>query len=130
MSFFNLLTWKNNHMDLRYVTDELHGNIKINKLYVDGRDIDMNKVNEKYASRLMDAQRKITSYRILMLVLFTLVVFMPALLLSVIQANVLLIGGIIVYTIVAYFLVEAVNQVEINKVLYEIDNDEEIHVQH
>lgn len=130
MSFFNLLTWQNRQMDLRYVTDELHGTVKISKLYVDGRDVDMEKVNDKYAQKLIDTQRKITSYRILMLVLFTLVVFMPALLLSVIQANVLLIGGIIVYTIVAYFLVEAVNQVEINKVLYEIDNDEEIHVQH
>lgn len=129
MSFFNLLTWNNSHMDLRFTEDDLHGKVNITSVYNDDRYVNMEKVNQKYDSRLEDAKRSISSNRIMMLVLFTLAVFLPALLLSVIQSNLLLIGGIIVYAIIAYFLMEAVNQVEINKVLHEITNDKEIHTQ-
>lgn len=129
MSFFNLLKWDNKHMDLRYVEDDLHGKVNITNIYSDDRYVNMNRVNEKYNSTLQSAQRSITSYRIIMLVLFTLAVFLPAILLGVIQSNILLIGGIIVYSIIAYFTVEAVNQVQINKVLHDISNDKEIHTQ-
>lgn len=129
MSFFNLLTWNNSHMDLRFVEDDLHGKVNITNVYNDDRYVNMDKVNKKYDSKLKDAQRSISSNRIIMLVLFTLAVFLPAVLLGVIQSNLLLIGGIIVYAIIAYFLMEAVNQVQINKVLHDITNDKEIHTQ-
>ena len=129
MSFFNLLTWNNSHMDLRFVEDDLHGRVNITNVYNDDRYVNMDKVNKKYDSKLKDAQRSISSNRIIMLVLFTLAVFLPAVLLGVIQSNLLLIGGIIVYAIIAYFLMEAVNQVQINKVLHDITNDKEIHTQ-
>lgn len=129
MSFFNLLTWNNSHMDLRFVEDDLHGNVNITNVYNDDRYVNMDKVNQKYDSKLKDAQRSISSNRIIMLVLFTLAVFLPAVLLSVVQSNLLLIGGIIVYAIIAYFLMEAINQVQINKVLHDMTNDKEIHTQ-
>lgn len=129
MSFFNLLTWNNSHMDLRYVEDDLHGKVNITNVYNDNRYVNMEKVNQKYDAELQNAQRSINSNRIIMLVLFTLAVFLPAVLLSVVQSNLLLIGGIIVYAIIAYFLMEAVNQVQINRVLYDITNDKEIHAQ-
>lgn len=129
MSFFNLLTWNNSHMDLRYVEDDLHGKVNITNVYNDNRYVNMEKVNQKYDAELQNAQRSINSNRIIMLVLFTLAVFLPAVLLSVVQSNLLLIGGIIVYAIIAYFLMEAVNQVQINRVLYDITNDKEIHTQ-
>lgn len=129
MSFFNLLTWNNSHMDLRFVEDDLHGNVNITNVYNDDRYVNMDIVNQKYDSKLKDAQRSISSNRIIMLVLFTLAVFLPAVLLSVVQSNLLLIGGIIVYAIIAYFLMEAVNQVQINKILHDITNDKEIHTQ-
>ncbi|CAM4328985.1 hypothetical protein [Jeotgalicoccus halotolerans] len=129
MSFFNLLTWNNSHMDLRYVEDDLHGQVNITNVYNDDRYVNMEKVNQKYDAELQNAQRSINSNRIIMLVLFTLAVFLPAVLLSVVQSNLLLIGGIIVYAIIAYFLMEAVNQVQINRVLYDITNDKEIHAQ-
>lgn len=116
-------------MDLRFTEDDLHGRVNITNVYNDNRYVNMEKVNQKYDSRLANAQRSISSNRIMMLVLFTLAVFLPAVLLSVIQSNLLLIGGIVVYAIIAYFLMEAVNQVEINKVLHEITNDKEIHTQ-
>ncbi|WP_026860038.1 hypothetical protein [Jeotgalicoccus psychrophilus] len=129
MSFFNLLTWNNSHMDLRFVEDDLHGNVNITNVYNDDRYVNMDIVNQKYDSKLKDAQRSISSNRIIMLVLFTLAVFLPAVLLSVVQSNLLLIGGIIVYAIIAYFLMEAVNQVQINKILHDITNDKKIHTQ-
>lgn len=129
MSFFNLLTWNNSHMDLRFVEDDLHGNVNITNVYNDDRYVNMDRVNQKYDSKLKDAQRSISSNRIIMLVLFTLAVFLPAVLLSVVQNNLLLIGGVIVYAIIAYFLMEAINQVQINKVLHDMTNDKEIHTQ-
>ncbi|MGO1923158.1 MAG: hypothetical protein ACTH14_04935, partial [Jeotgalicoccus sp.] len=129
MSFFNLLTWNNSHMDLRFVEDDLHGNVNITNVYNDDRYVNMDRVNQKYDSKLKDAQRSISSNRIIMLVLFTLAVFLPAVLLSVVQSNLLLIGGVIVYAIIAYFLMEAINQVQINKVLHDMTNDKEIHTQ-
>lgn len=129
MSFFNLLKWDNNHMNLRYVEDDLRGKINITNIYSDDRYVNMDRVNEKYDSVLQSAQRSITSNRIIMLVLFTLAILLPAVLLSVLQSNILLIGGVIVYSIITIFAVEAVNQVQINKVLHEINNDKEIHTQ-
>ena len=129
MSFFKLLTWNNKHMDLRFVPDDLHGDLNITKVYEDNRNVNLNRVNEKYSEELQDAQRSISSYRMIMLVAFTLLVFLPAVVLGVIQSNVLLVSAIVVYAIIAYFVVEAINQVQINKVLYEIDNDKEIHAQ-
>lgn len=129
MSFFNLLTWNNNHMDLRYVENDLYGTVNITNIYEDSRYVNLNKANEKYNATLLTAQRTITSHRIIMLVLFTLLVFLPAVVLAVVTSNILLIGGIVVYSIIAYFVLEAINQVHINKVLYDISNDEEIHTQ-
>lgn len=129
MSFFNLLTWNNSHLDLRYVEDDLHGNVDITNVYNDDRYVDLKKLNVKYDAELQAVQRTITSNRIMMLVLFTLLVFLPAVLIGVIQSNVLLVGGIIVYAIIAYFIMEAINQVHINKIMYDITNDKEIHTQ-
>lgn len=129
MSLFNLLTWNNNHMNLRYNEDDLYGTVNITNIYEDNRYVNINKANEKYNSTLLSAQRAITSNRIIMLLLFTILVFLPALVIGIVTSNILLIGGIIVYSIVAYFVLEAINQVQINKVLYDISNDEEIHTQ-
>lgn len=129
MSFFKLLTWNNSHMDLRFVEDDLHGKVNITNVYNDDRYVNMDKVNKKYDAELKSAQRSINSNRIMMLVLFTLAVFLPAVLLGVIQGNALLVGGVIVYAIIAYFLMEAINQVQMNRIMYDISSDKEIHTQ-
>ncbi|MBP1951290.1 hypothetical protein [Jeotgalicoccus aerolatus] len=116
-------------MDLRFVEDDLHGKVNITNVYNDDRYVNMDKVNKKYDAELKSAQRSINSNRIMMLVLFTLAVFLPAVLLGVIQGNVLLVGGVIVYAIIAYFLMEAINQVQMNRIMYDISSDKEIHTQ-
>lgn len=123
LAFFKYLTWDNSHMDLRYTKDEYGGDVHITKVYRDDRDVNMDRVNQKYSDQLRDAQRAIYGNRLGMFLVFFALVIMPALVIGVIQSNILLIAVITVYTIIAYFLVEAVNQVEINRLLYKLDQE-------
>ncbi|WP_051683090.1 hypothetical protein [Salinicoccus luteus] len=123
MAFFKYLTWDNSHMDLRYTKDEYGGDVHITKVYRDARDVDLERVNRKYSDQLRDTQRAIYGNRLGMLLAFIALVIMPALVISVIQSNILLIAAITVYTILAYFIVEAINQVEINRLLYRLDRE-------
>lgn len=123
MSFFKMLTWDNGHMDLRYTEDSYDGSVKITNVYRDNRALDYEEVNDKYAPQIKSAQGTIRTYRIAMLILFIGLVFFPAVVIGVVQNNVLLVGAIVVYAVVAYFLVEAYNQTIINSVLYEMDKD-------
>lgn len=123
MSFFKMLTWDNGHMDLRYREDSYDGSLKITNVYRDNRALDYSQINDKYASQIKKAQGAINTYRVAMLVLFIGLVLLPAIVLGVVQSNILLVGVIVVYSIVAYFLVEAYNQSVINGVLYEMDKD-------
>lgn len=123
MSFFKMLTWDNGHMDLRYTEDEYDGNVKITNVYRDNRALDYYAVNDKYAQQIKSTQGAIRTYRIAMLILFVGLVLLPAIVIGVIQNNILLVGVITLYAVVAYFLVEAYNQTIINSLLYEIDKD-------
>lgn len=123
MAFFKYLTWDNSHMDLRYTKDEYGGDVHITKVYRDARDVDLERVNRKYSDQLRDTQRAIYGNRLGMLLAFIALVIMPALVISIIQSNILLIAAITVYTILAYFIVEAINQVEINRLLYRLDRE-------
>ncbi|GAB3063287.1 hypothetical protein ACFOU0_11445 [Salinicoccus sesuvii] len=123
MGFLNYLTWNNAHMDLRYKQDPYDGRMKITNVYQDSRKVDLVGVNDLYADSIRDTQRTIHANRLGMLIIYLALVFLPALIISVMQENVLLIGAIVVYTIIAYFIVEAVNQVKINQVLYKLDQD-------
>lgn len=123
MAFFKYLTWDNAHMDLRYTKDEYGGDVHITKVYRDARDVDLERVNRKYSDQLRDTQRAIYGNRLGMLLAFIALVIMPALVISIIQSNILLIAAITVYTILAYFIVEAINQVEINRLLYRLDRE-------
>ncbi|WP_342388690.1 hypothetical protein [Salinicoccus bachuensis] len=123
MAFFKYLTWDNSHMDLRYTKDEYGGDVHITKVYRDARNVDLERVNQKYSEQLRDTQRAIYGNRLGMLLAFIALVIMPALVISVIQNNILLIAAITVYTIIAYFIVEAINQVEINRLLYRLDRE-------
>lgn len=123
MSFFKLLTWNNAHMDLRYRENSYDGNLKITNVYRDNRALDYSEINDKYASQIKRAQGAINTYRMAMLILFIGLVLFPAIVLGVVQNNILLVGVIVIYSIVAYFLVEAYNQSVINGVLYEMDQD-------
>ena len=121
LSFFKYLVWDNRHMDLRYTENKYDAKPTITKVYEDGPKVDMEAVNKEYRDALRDAQRSINGNRLIMLILYMAVVFLPAILISVFQDNVLLLGGIFVFTIFAYFVVEAINQVEINRLLYKMD---------
>jgi len=123
MSFFKMLTWNNGHMDLRYRENSYDGNLKITNVYRDNRALDYSEINDKYATQIKRAQGAINTYRIAMLLLFIGLVLLPAIVLGVLQNNILLVGVIVIYSIVAYFLVEAYNQTVINRVLYEMDKD-------
>ncbi len=109
-------------MDLRYTEDKYDSTPTITKVYEDGPEVDLETVTKKYGDDLRDAQRAINGNRLIMLILYMAFVFLPALLISVFQNNILLLGGIFVFTIFAYFIVEAVNQVVINKFLYKMDD--------
>src|SRR5699024_3062373 len=108
-------------MDIRYTDNKYDAKPTITKVYEDGPKVDMEAVNKEYRDALRDAQRSINGNRLIMLILYMAVVFLPAILISVFQDNVLLLGGIFVFTIFAYFVVEAINQVEINRLLYKMD---------
>ncbi|WP_020007740.1 hypothetical protein [Salinicoccus albus] len=124
MAFFKYLTWDNRHMNLRYIQDEYDGSMKITNVYTeDDASGNMEDINKKYGSRLRDAQRAINANRLGMLLIYSFLVLMPAIVLSVIQSNLLLLGGIIIFTIFVYFIVEAVNQVVINRLLYHMDKE-------
>lgn len=123
MSFFKMLTWNNGHMDLRYRENSYDGNLKITNVYRDNRALDYSEINDKYASQIKRAQGAIKTYRMAMLILFIGLVLLPAIVIGVVQNNILLVGVIVIYSIVAYFLVEAYNQTVINGVLYEMDKD-------
>lgn len=123
MSFFKMLTWNNNHMDLRYRENSIDGDLKITNVYRDNRALDYSEINDKYASQIKSAQGAINTYRVAMLILFIGLVLLPAIVVGVVQNNILLVGVIVVYSIVAYFLVEAYNQSIINGVLYKMDKD-------
>lgn len=121
LAFFKYLLWDNAHMDLRYTEDEYDAKPTITKVYEDGPEVDLEAVNEKYRNELRTAQRSIKGNRLSMLLLYMIFVFMPAIVISIMQNNILLIGSIFVFTIVVYFIVEMINQVEINKLLYTMD---------
>ncbi|MFC3420114.1 hypothetical protein ACFOLA_11540 [Salinicoccus hispanicus] len=123
MSFFKYLTWDSAHMDLRYEQDPYDGHMNITNVYKDSRKMDMARINDEYSGPIRDAQRVINANRLGMLIIYLALVFLPALITSVMQENVLLLGVIIVYTVLAYFVVEAVNQVKINQVLHKLDQD-------
>ena len=124
MAFFKYLTWDSRHMDLRYIQDKYDGSMKITNVYTeDDASGNMDDINKNYGSRLRDAQRAINANRLGMLLIYSFLVLMPAIVLSVIQSNVLLLGAIIIFTIFAYFIVEAVNQVVINRLLYHMDEE-------
>ena len=124
MAFFKYLTWDSRHMDLRYIQDKYDGSMKITNVYTeDDAYENMDDINKNYGSRLRDAQRAINANRLGMLLIYSFLVLMPAIVLSVIQSNVLLLGAIIIFTIFAYFIVEAVNQVVINRLLYHMDEE-------
>ncbi len=123
MSFFKMLTWDNGHMDLRYTEDSYDGSLKITNVYRDNRALDYHEINDKYAPQIKSAQGAISTYRIAMLILFLGLVFLPAIVIGVVQNNILLVGAVIVYAIIAYFVVEAYNQTIINSLLYEMDKD-------
>ncbi|MCG1010013.1 hypothetical protein J4760_08270 [Salinicoccus sp. ID82-1] len=123
MGFFKYLTWDNAHMDLRYEQDPYDGHMNITNVYQDSRKVDMTRINDEYSGTIRDAQRVINANRIGMLIIYLALVFLPALIISVMQENILLLGVIIIYTILAYFVVEAVNQVKINQVLHKLDQD-------
>lgn len=110
-------------MDLRYIQDPYDGRMKITKVYQDSRKVDLAQVNDQYSDSIRDAQRTIHANRLGMLIIYLALVFLPALIISVMQENILLLGAVVVYTIFAYFVVEAVNQVKINQVLYKLDQD-------
>lgn len=122
LTFFKYLLWNNKHMDLRYTENKYDAKPTITKVYEYGPEVDLDAVNKKYRDDLRDAQRSIKGNRLAMLILYVMFVFLPAIVISVIQNNILLLGGIFVFTIVAYFLVEVINQVEINKLLYKMDD--------
>lgn len=121
LAFFKYLFWDNSHMDLRYTENKYDARPTITKVYEDGPEIDLEAVNRNYRDDLRDAQRSINGNRLVMLILYMVFVFLPAILISVFQNNVLLLGGIFVFTIFAYFVVETVNQAEINRLLYKMD---------
>lgn len=123
MSFFKMLTWDNGHMDLRYTEDSYDGSVKITNVYRDNRALDYYEVNDKYGPQIKSAQGTIRTYRIAMLILFIGLVLLPAIVVGVIQTNILLVGAVVLYAVIAYFLVEAYNQTIINSVLYEMDKD-------
>lgn len=125
MGFFKYLAWNNKHMDLRYTQDAYDGSMKITNVYTEDGEAasDMGEINKKYGNKLRDAQRSINANRLGMLIVYSFLVLMPAIVLSIVQSNVLLLGGMLVFTIVAYFIVEAVNQVVINRFLYQMDEE-------
>ncbi|WP_411843663.1 hypothetical protein [Salinicoccus sp. HZC-1] len=123
MAFFKYLFWDNGHMDLRYTEDKYDSTPTITKVYEEDDTVDLEAVNKKYSVDLRDAQRSINGNRLSMLLLYMALVFVPALVISVIQNNILLLGSIFVFTILAYFIVETVNQVVINKLLHRMDED-------
>ncbi|AKG73373.1 hypothetical protein AAT16_03540 [Salinicoccus halodurans] len=122
MAFFKYLFWDNKHMDLRYTENKYDAKPTITKVYDDGPEVDLEAVNKKYRDDLRDAQRSINGNRLVMLIFYMVFVFLPAILISVFQNNILLLGSIFVFTIFVYFIVETVNQVEINKLLYKMDD--------
>ncbi|MFD2830063.1 hypothetical protein [Corticicoccus populi] len=124
MSFFKQLTWDNRHMDLRFEENKYDGKVTITKVYDDDehKTVDLNVVNENYSDELKSARGTILANRLGMLIAFSFFVFLPALILSVIEQNVLLIGAVIVYSVLAYFIIECINQVIINDVLQRIDH--------
>lgn len=123
MSFFKLLTWDNRHMDLRYEENKYDGKITITKVFSDEAEtpVDLNVVNENYGTELKSARGSILANRLGMLIAFLFFVFLPALIVSIFEQNVLLIGAIIVYSVLAYFVMEAYNQVIINDFLQRVD---------
>lgn len=123
LAFFKYLFWDNSHMDLRYTEDKYDSTPEITKVYEDDDTVDLEAVNKKYSDDLRDAQRSVNGNRLSMLLLYMALVFVPALVISVIQNNILLLGSIFVFTILAYFIVETVNQVVINKLLHRMDDD-------
>ncbi|SFK81711.1 hypothetical protein SAMN05216235_1811 [Salinicoccus halodurans] len=122
LAFFKYLFWDNKHMDLRYTENKYDAKPTITKVYDDGPEVDLEAVNKKYRDDLRDAQRSINGNRLVMLIFYMVFVFLPAILISVFQNNILLLGSIFVFTIFVYFIVETVNQVEINKLLYKMDD--------
>lgn len=111
-------------MDLRFKENKYDGKITITNVYSDNDDspVDLDEVNENFASDLKKARGAILGNRLGMLIAFLFFVFLPALLVSIFQENVLLIGVIVVYTILSYFVIEAINQVVINDFLRKVDN--------
>lgn len=123
MSFFKQLTWDNRHMDLRFEESKYDGKITITKVYDDdaSNSADLAVVNENYSDELKTARGSILANRLGMLIAFLFFVFLPALVISVLEQNILLIGAIIVYSVLAYFIVECINQVIINDFLQKLD---------
>lgn len=121
MGFFKDLTWNSRHMDLRYVEDPLYGTPRITSVYNDDDSVDLDYATHTFGKDIENSQRTINSNRVMMLVLYMGLVVLPALVMTVLKENILIIGAVILYTIIVVFLVEMFNQVVINRMLQKID---------
>lgn len=126
----SFLKWKDESLNVQYVFDTTTADYELSQIYNRQIEEDLNHYGlvdlrswkSAFTDEIAAMQQRVYMYRSTALLMLTIFILIPAIFLYFYQDNMWVLIGAVVYSLLAYFLVESYNQALLNKFQFHFKN--------
>ena len=126
----SLLRWREESLDVKYIFDTTTANYELTQIYNDQIEedlkryqiVDLSAWKVALTDDIKNMQHRVYFYRSTSLLLLSVLILLPSIALYFYQDNLSVLVGGILYTLLAFFLVESYNQALLNKFQLQLKN--------
>jgi hypothetical protein len=126
----SLLRSRDESLDVKYVYDTTTASYELSQIYNDQIEedlnlyqiVDLSSLKVAFTDDIKAMQQRVYFYRSTALLLLILFILIPAVALYFYQDNLRILTGGVIYTLLAFFLVESYNQALLNKFQHQLKN--------